>query len=259
MSKIIDRVNAGTPTQARRVLILDPDPQAAQRLRVQLLTLQKRYAFTLLPDAQSIAQAHAYFQQEKVDLVLAAVQLTDGSALALAQECETNGVNVFFVVLAPHTDVCVIATEGVKACLPRPVRTQQLEWLLNQCFSHEEAAAVTPYPATLLVSGQEGVQDLLAENVLYARAQEKGSELRTRGAVYVSPLTLQELEQRLPEQWLRIHRSILLNRQAIDGAFRVLQESGEWAWHVRVKDLNEALPVSRRQWSIVRPWVDVDD
>src|SRR5690606_18718892 len=181
MSKIIDRVNAGSPTQARRVLILDPDPHAAQRLRVQLLTLQKRYAFTLLPDAQSIAQAHAYFQQEKVDLVLAAVQLADGSALALAQACEANGAGVFFVVLAPHTDVCVMATEGVKACLPRPVRTQQLEWLLNQCFSQENVAAPTE-SGTLLVSGQEGGRDLSADEVLYARAQEKGSEFRTRDA-----------------------------------------------------------------------------
>lgn len=241
-------------------MILDPDLQAAQRLRVQLLTLQKKYDFTLLPDAQSIAQAHTHFQQEKVDMVFAAVRLADGSALALAKECEAKGIEVFLVVLAPHTDACVIATDGVKACLPRPVRTQQLDWLIQQCFSQPlQVVPALLYPEALLVTGVEGVQDISAAEVLYARAQEKGSALRTRSAVFESPLSLQDIEQRLPEQWLRIHRSILLNRHALDGAFRVLQESGEWAWHVRVKGLNEALPVSRRQWPTVRPWVDVDE
>ena len=60
------------------------------------------------------------------------------------------------------------------------------------------------------------------------------------------------LETEFAETFVRVHRSCLIARRAIAGFERTQDDAAEAQWSVIVRGSNERLPVSRRQWSIVK-------
>ena len=91
--------------------------------------------------------------------------------------------------------------------------------------------------------------------VLYLKAQQKYVTLRTAEHSYLLDDSLAELEPRLGDTFIRIHRNALVARRAM----RALElrdlpedEAGAGGWAVRVAPVDEWLAVSRRQVSTVR-------
>jgi len=101
----------------------------------------------------------------------------------------------------------------------------------------------------------------LAE-VLYFKAELKYVTLRTASESHVMDGALSDLEQRLGERFLRIHRNALVARSAVRELERHAATSfgeldGEPAeasdsWAVRIAHVDEWLAVSRRQVAAVR-------
>ncbi|MES1162219.1 MAG: LytTR family DNA-binding domain-containing protein, partial [Rhizobacter sp.] len=96
----------------------------------------------------------------------------------------------------------------------------------------------------------------LAE-VLYFKAELKYVTLRTAEHTYVLDEALSDLEQRLGERFLRVHRNALVARSAVRALERRVvagerdDEGGE-GWAVRMAPVDEWLAVSRRQVAAVR-------
>ena len=94
--------------------------------------------------------------------------------------------------------------------------------------------------------------------MLYLKAELKYVTLRTAGRTWVLDDSLTELELRLGEHFLRIHRNALVAR----GAVRLLERrrmaehdddgGNEIGWAVQVAPVAEWLAVSRRQLGAVR-------
>ncbi len=64
--------------------------------------------------------------------------------------------------------------------------------------------------------------------------------------------SLSRLEQEFADQFVRIHRSCLVAKAHIVGFEKDSMEAGESRWMVTLNDLDEKLPVSRRQQHIVK-------
>ena len=72
---------------------------------------------------------------------------------------------------------------------------------------------------------------------------------------HVSPfqVTPEELEEEFARRFLRLHRNCLVARDAVQGVERVGDQDGSDAhWAVLLRGVPERLPVSRRQWPVVR-------
>jgi two-component system response regulator AlgR len=107
----------------------------------------------------------------------------------------------------------------------------------------------------LVVSERGRVLRVPHAEVLYLRAEQKYVTLRTAEHTYLLDEPLAELEQRLGDAMLRVHRNALVARHAI----RALElrggsddGGGGEGWAVRVAPLDEWLAVSRRQVAAVR-------
>ncbi len=90
--------------------------------------------------------------------------------------------------------------------------------------------------------------------VLYLKAELKYVTLRTAEHSYVLDEALSDLEQRLGDRFLRVHRNALVARRALRALEHRLPpgEDGAEGWAVRVSPLDEWLAVSRRQLAAVR-------
>ena len=91
----------------------------------------------------------------------------------------------------------------------------------------------------------------LAE-VLYLKAELKYITVRTVGKSYILDGSLNELEEKYPQHFMRIHRNALVARHAVRALVKHFDpEEGE-GWAVRLNGIDELLAVSRRQLSAVR-------
>jgi two-component system response regulator AlgR len=111
----------------------------------------------------------------------------------------------------------------------------------------------------LVVSERGRVARIPLADVLYLKAELKYVTLRTATRTWVLDDSLTDLEHRLGERFLRIHRNALVAR----GAVRLLERrrmadhddeagSTEIGWAVQVAPVDEWLAVSRRQLGAVR-------
>jgi two-component system response regulator AlgR len=112
------------------------------------------------------------------------------------------------------------------------------------------AAEALPEGPALVVNDRDRVLRLPHAEVLYLKAELKYVTLRTVEHSYVLDETLTELEQRLGDAFIRIHRNALVARRAIREL--QLRDTDVDGWAVRVAPLDEWLAVSRRQVAAVR-------
>jgi len=110
-----------------------------------------------------------------------------------------------------------------------------------------------------VVSERGRVARIPLAEVLYLKAELKYVTLRTASRHWVLDDSLTELEHRLGERFLRVHRNALVARDAV----RLLERrrmaehdddasGNEIGWAVQVAPVDEWLAVSRRQLGAVR-------
>ena len=142
--------------------------------------------------------------------------------------------------------------------LTKPVRRERLLAALQRVQHRVGAVAAVATPLqsdpVIVVSDRGRVLRLPVREVLYLKAEQKYVTLRTAAHTHVLDDALSDLELRLGDRFVRIHRNALVAVQAIralalhSGA-KDIDADG---WAVRVAPLDEWLPVSRRQVAAVR-------
>jgi two-component system, LytTR family, response regulator AlgR len=90
--------------------------------------------------------------------------------------------------------------------------------------------------------------------IVFLRAEQKYVTLRTRSGEHLIEEPLVALEREFAAHFVRIHRNCLVARAAIRGFERATGDD-EVQWQVVLDGIAERLPVSRRQWPLVRELV----
>ena len=109
-----------------------------------------------------------------------------------------------------------------------------------------------PGPRRYLSITERGkVQLVPVAEVLFLKADSKYVTVRTAEREYLIEDPLNRLEEEFGALFVRIHRSCLVARRFIRGFERAASEEGE-GWAVMLEGWPEKLPVSRRQWPVVK-------
>lgn len=261
-----------------RILIVDDEPLARLRLRSLIEALDEPRA-RVAGDAGDADAALAAVQQGGIDLVLLDIRLPgrDGLRLAAAlqalPQAAAQAPAVVFVTAHGEHALRAFELDAVDY-LTKPVRRERLQEALRRVAVRRAAAAPAqpaavpppPTPAMLVVTERGRLLRLPLAEVIYLKADQKYVKLRTAANVYVLDESLSELEPRLGEGFVRIHRNALVARHAVRALElrEVAEEPGSAAgsglsaepgsegWAVRVAPVDEWLAVSRRQLSAVR-------
>ncbi len=122
-----------------------------------------------------------------------------------------------------------------------PVRTELLQEL-------------APEPRKNLFIHERGKIYLIPiEQVLYLRAELKYITVRTVEREYLIDESLAALEKEFAARFVRIHRNCLVAKEEVEGFEKVTDEDGgESCWAVKLRGLDEKLPISRRQQFMVK-------
>jgi two-component system response regulator AlgR len=242
-----------------RVLIVDDEPLARLRMR-SLLTEAAPPATEIVGEAADGKRALAWLQTHDCDLVLLDVHMPglDGTQLASALRALPRPPAVVFVTAHAEHALQAFELEAVDY-LTKPVRRERLQAALQRAQQRLQprTPAADDDGNVLVISERGRVLRLPLPEVLYLKAELKYVTLRTANRSYVLDDTLADLEQRLGERFIRVHRNALVAKGAVRALERRVvagdeDDGGEPGWAVQVAPLGEWLAVSRRQVSAVR-------
>jgi len=242
-----------------KVLIVDDEPLARLRLRT-LLAECAQPENEVVGEAGDAGQALQWLATHECDLLLLDVHMPglDGTQLAAELKQRRRAPAVVFVTAYAEHALTAFELDAVDY-LTKPVRRERLQAALQRVEQRRLARPPAPLDDSqvLVISERGRVLRLPLDEVLYLKAELKYVTLRTANRSYVLDEALSELEQRLGERFIRVHRNALvakgavraLERRAVAGGD---EEGGEIGWAVQVAPLGEWLAVSRRQVSAVR-------
>jgi len=250
---------------ALRVLLVDDEELARLRLRGLIHDCVDPPAI-VCGEAANAAQALAWLTDGECDVILLDVQMPGRDGLQLAADLARLPRPPAVVFVTAHAQHALHAfdLEAVDY-LTKPVRRERLHTALQRvaqrhAFSRESAVSVGAIepadPAAVIVVSDRGrVLRLPVADVLYFKAELKYVTLRTAQHTYVLDDSLSDLEQRVGERFMRVHRNALVARAAVRALERRVvageDDAGE-GWAVCVAPVNEWLAVSRRQVAAVR-------
>lgn len=264
-----------------RVLIVDDEPMARLRLR-SLLEDCREPRCEVVAEAGSAAQAQHWLGTHACELVLLDVQMPGSDGMQLADTLRQRPHPPAVVFVTAHAEHALRAFElDAIDYLTKPVRRERLAAALARVAqrnaersavagSQQQALGVAEEGGVIVISDRGRLVRVPVPEVLYFKAELKYLTLRTATESFVMDGALADLEQRLGEQFLRVHRNALVAKHAVrelerramddeaddepiasqDQALR--GEAGAGSWAVRVAPIDEWLAVSRRQVAAVR-------
>ncbi|MBO9686446.1 LytR/AlgR family response regulator transcription factor [Roseateles chitosanitabidus] len=257
-----------------RVLIVDDEPLARLRLR-GLVEGNEEPRAEVVAEAGSGEQALMWLKDHACDLVLLDVQMPglDGLGLAQALRGRPFAPAVVFVTAHPQHALQAFELEALDY-LTKPVRRERLQASLARAAQRvgeraaikardgQEPAAADGTAQVINITERGRLLRVPLGEVLYFKAELKYLTLRTATQSHVMDGSLSDLEQRLGERFLRVHRNALVAKAAVRELERHVPTegvaepdgdgSGELGWAVRIAHVNEWLAVSRRQVAAVR-------
>ena len=242
------------------VFVVDDEPPARTRLKELLRDCSEQLPLEVVGEAGNGYEALAKLSETPADVVLTDIRMPQMDGVELAQHLNKLPKPPVIIFTTAYDSYAIKAFElHAIDYLLKPIRLGRLFDALTHArgavpLRTEELRELTPEPRKNLSIHERGKIHLIPlEEVLYLRAELKYVTVRTQDHEYLIEEALTALEKEFATRFVRIHRNCLVAKEAIEGFEKVADDdSGEMHWTVKLRGLDEKLPISRRQQFIVR-------
>jgi len=245
-----------------RVFIADDEAPARERLKTLLADLAMQIPTRVVGEAENGFEVLERLPASGARVLLLDIQMPGLGGLELARHLARLPAAPAVVFVTAHDRHALEAFE-VHALdyLLKPVRAARLAEALRRA-----ALAAAPAEAPLAqasgaareylaVVARQRIVLVPVRDVIYFKAEQKYVTARTRTAEHLIEDALVALEREFADRFVRIHRNCLVARAAVRGFERQALAADEARWCVVLEGVPERLPVSRRQWGVVRELV----
>jgi len=258
-----------------RIFIVDDEAPARSRLATLLEDIAVECPHQLVGSADHAQAALDAIAQLKPDIVLLDVQMPGMTGIELAAHLSRSPGGAPAIIFVTAYDEYALKAFEVHALdyLMKPVRAARLADAIRRVASLHASAqqpAITaaagelqPHRRHFSVQERDRLLLVPVADVLYLKAELKYVTIRTRNHEYLIEESLTSLEAEFASAFIRVHRNALVARNAIAGVEKGMAhvdadsdgEKTQESWQVIVRDIDDRLPISRRQWSAVKALV----
>jgi len=242
-----------------KVFIVDDEAPARERLRALLGDIAAEVATRVVGEARHGVEAVERVPASGAEVVLLDIKMPGMGGLEVARHLGALEHAPRIVFVTAHERHAVEAFElNALDYLLKPVRAERLAAALQKASvpPQERLAKAAEAPREYLsVAERSRIVLVPVRDILFLRAEQKYVTLRTRDREHLVEESLVALEREFAVRFVRIHRNCLVARAAIRGFERAPGEDEEAHWLVVLDGLEERLPVSRRQWPLLRDLV----
>lgn len=247
-----------TVTLPLTVFIVDDEEPARNRLKDLLADCEGQFPLQLAGEAGNGQEALDKLVESPAEVVLLDIRMPQMDGIELARHLNKLEHPPVIIFTTAYDAYAIQAFEQRAIdYLLKPIRLGRLFEALSRArdavpIRTEVLQELMPEPRTHLSVHERGRIILVPiVDVLYLRAELKYVTVRTAEREYLIEESLTALEKEYAARFVRIHRNCLVARAAIDG-FEKGGAEGESGWLMRLKGLEERLPISRRQLSHVK-------
>ncbi len=232
-----------------KVLIADDEPPARERLAQLIADIG---GHRVVAGARNGREAVELSERHHPDVVLMDVRMPGMDGLAAATKItagEAPPAVIFVTAFGEHA-LDAFDARGVDY-LVKPVRRVRLEHALErarrltraQLDALEEGQTDPGRSRTHLLCRRRGSLELIPlEDVYFLQAEHKYVTVRHAGGEDLIEDSLRVLEDRFPEEFVRIHRNALVARERLAG----LEKDLDGRRYVMLRGVDDRLEVSRR-------------
>jgi two-component system response regulator AlgR len=241
--------------QALNILIADDEAPARNRLRELLAEIPGAH---VAGEARTGREAIVLSEEIRPDVLLLDIRMPEMDGLEVAEHLQKMD-HPPAIIFATAYDAHAVQAFELNAVdyLLKPIRTERLANALKKARAllpaqMEELRQLRAARSHFSVSERGRILLVPVDQVIYLRAELKYLTVRTAEREYLIEESLTQIEQEFPERFVRLHRNCLAARGSIRGFERTHGIDGDVHWVALLKELQETLPVSRRQQHIVR-------
>lgn len=247
-------------TTPLKVLLVDDEAPARARLRHLLDDIADKLATDIVAEAADGIEALQKMAEHPVDVAVVDIRMPrmDGLQLALQLSCLPDQPAVIFVTAFDQYAVNAFELSAIDYLL-KPIRAPRLLDALRKVRRGTPGNAalrgLVPQGRSHLRATERGRVVLIPiDAVIYLRAEQKYVTVRTADAEHLIEDTLSQLEGEFEGRFVRVHRNCLVARQALSGYERGTdtESDAEVRWHLILRNIDERIPVSRRQWPMIK-------
>lgn len=230
-------------------IIVEDEILAAERLRVLLGDCE----VTLLQHFQHPQEALNWLAQHQVDVAFVDIGLPEMDGLTLVERINRSSATPPKVVFTTAYEEHALKAYDLAAVdyLLKPIKVSRLQAALQRIAPEKGEDEF----ASFKVMNRDKMVEIPWQKSRYLVAEEKSVILVTSdGCTYDLPKTLIYWEEVLGEKVVRIHRNAIVMRHGLDSLVRLPGKHSDEAanWGAKILDLEEILPVSRRQLANLR-------
>ncbi len=238
-----------------KILIVDDEQLARDRLARMVGALE---GCTVVGEAGNGLQALEQAQHSDPDVVLLDIRMPGMDGLETARHLSALEAPPAVIFCTAYEEHAVQAFDlQAVGYLLKPVRRENLGVALEraQRVNKVQLAALSQADesrrAHISARTRRGLELVPVDDVRYFQADQKYVTVRYTGGEVIIDETLRELEEEFGDTFVRIHRNSLVAAAHIERLER--GESGQA--RIRLRDVDEALDVSRRHLAAVRRFV----
>ncbi len=241
------------------IYIVDDESPARHRIKELLNDCAAQIAIELVGEASNGLDALEQLSIQHADVVLMDIRMPQMDGIELAQHLNKLERPPVIIFTTAYDNYAIQAFEQHAIdYLLKPIRLGRLFEALTRArasvpVKSEVLQELMPEPRKNLSIQERGKVLLIPiEKVLYLRAELKYITVRTAERDYLAEEPLGALEKEFATRFVRIHRNCLVAKEEIESFEKVGVEGEESHWAVKLKGLEEKLPISRRQQHIVK-------
>ncbi|OGB23154.1 MAG: DNA-binding response regulator [Burkholderiales bacterium RIFCSPLOWO2_02_FULL_57_36] len=260
-----------------RLFIVDDEAPARARLITLLSDIAEQCPHHLAGTASHAQDALDEIVRTRPDIVLLDVQMPGMTGLELASHLSSELTGAPSIIFISAHDEYALKAFDVHALdyLLKPVRAARLAEAIQRVSALRgqlplQKDAITDTAVALRMKRQHfSVQErgrlllVPVTDVIYLKAELKYVTLRTKMRDYLIEASLLSIEEEFGAVFVRVHRNALVARKAIIGVERGSQtvdpegenEKAQESWQVILRDVDDRLPISRRQWTVIKALV----
>jgi two-component system response regulator AlgR len=244
-----------------RIFIADDETPARERMKELLGDIAADLPTAVVGEARDGLATLDAVPGSGAQVLLLDIQMPGMGGLEVARHLMALEQPPTIIFVTAHDRHAVEAFElNALDYLLKPVRAERLAAALKKAAGgaapnrEQLARAAASAREYLSIAERNRIVLVPVRDIVFLRAEQKYVTLRTREREHLLEEALVSLEKEFADRFVRIHRNCLVARAAIRGFERSL-DAEEASWLVELEGIEERLPVSRRQWPIVRELV----
>jgi two-component system, LytTR family, response regulator AlgR len=242
-----------------KIIIADDEAPARNRLRDLLGDIANT---NVVAEANNGKEAINLAIEHTPDLLLLDIRMPLMDGIEAAQHAQKLDPQPKIIFTTAY-DTYAIRAFDLNAIdyLLKPIRLERLENALNKVLALKPAQIEALKPMQLArshISIHERGRVILIprEEIVFFRAEQKYTTVRTIEREYLLEESLTQLENEFDAQFIRLHRNCLVAKQFITGFEKrtQLNEEGqpEQQWIALLRGVPETIAVSRRQQHLIK-------